>query len=210
MIRLLIADDFPLFVDGLKSRIAEERDMEVVAVVASGDEVIPSLMKHTVDVVILDISLPGKDGLQLLPEIKRRFRRVAVLFLTLHPAERFAVQAMKRGAAGYLTKEKAHREVIKAIRIVYRGQTYVDSEIARELVEEVRGRNKGMPHEDLSDREFEIFRLLASGKAPKQIADQLGLSPPTVYTYRVRILRKMGLITDLELIRYAMSNNLLS
>lgn len=209
MIRLLIAEDFPLFRDGLRARISEERDIKVIGEVSTGDDVIPALSEKDIDVLILDISLPGKDGLQLLPEIKRRFPHVAVLFLTLHPPETFAVRSMRMGAAGYLTKEKAHREVIKAIRVVHRGGAYVDAGLAEELLEEVRGKGNPLPHESLSDREFEVFRLLAQGKAPKQIAAQLKLGLPTVYTYRVRVLRKMGLTTDPELVRYAINNKLL-
>jgi DNA-binding NarL/FixJ family response regulator len=207
MIRVLVADDHPLFLDGLKSRLREESDIQVVAEAKTGTEVLRELRKKVVDVAILDISLPEKDGLVLMTEIRTEYPKLPVVFLTMHPVDQFGVQAMRSGASGYLTKETAHRDLVSAIRTVYNGGRHMDRRLADELLNEVV-RDRSEEEESLTQRELQILRLIASGLNPKKIAAQLKLSAPTVYTHRKRILRKIGVETDAQLVRFAISKNI--
>jgi DNA-binding NarL/FixJ family response regulator len=208
MTKLLIADDHVLIREGLKKILKEAPDMSVVCEAGDGRELFEGLKKHPVDVVILDISLPGKSGLELLKDIKQDYPQLPVLILSMHPEDRFAVRALKAGAAGYVTKEGAAQELILALRKVIQGRKYVSPTLAEKLATELDLASDRPPHESLSDREYQVLCLIASGKTVKEISGELFLSVSTVNTYRTRILEKMNMKTDAELIRYAIQNHL--
>lgn len=210
MIKILIADDFLLIREGLKKVIKREPDMAVVAEATNGGEVIRLLQKTEVDVVVLDISMPVRDGIDVLKDICKYFPSVAVLILTMHSEKKYAMRALMSGAAGYLTKEGAAREMIAAIRKVYEGGKYVSSELAEFLVESLRaGVNNAPKHNLLSDKEFQIMCKLASGERIKLISELLNITVSTVHTYKNRIFKKMGITSVPELTKYCISHNLL-
>lgn len=209
MIRIMIVDDHPLIREGLKTLLNAEKDMRVVAEAGSAGEAIDVLLRMDADVVILDISMPGKSGLDAIKEF-RRHSKAAILFLTIHPEKRYALRAFKAGASGYLTKESAPKELINAIRKVMRGEKYASERFSNELVFNLTELDKPVGHLALSDREFEVFLKLAAGKDVHEIAHELSLSEATVYSHRERILEKMNMNSLQELTRYAMEQGLLS
>ncbi len=208
MIRILIADDHPLVREGLKKILKEESDMDVRCEASNSQEVLQHLEQHSLDAVVMDISMPGKSGLDILKDIRQRFPKLPILFLSMHPADRFAVRALRLGAAGYLTKESAPRELVRAIRKVVQGGKYITKKVAEELALDVEAPREKPPHETLSDREFEILRLIASGKSVKDISEELSLSRHTVNTYRARVLEKMNMKSNVDLTQYAIRNGL--
>src|SRR6266849_5609089 len=167
MIKILIADDHPLVREGLKKILKDESDMEVQFEARNSQEVLEFIEGHDLDAVVMDISMPGKSGLDALKEIRQRFPKLPILFLSMHPEDRFAVRAIRLGAAGYLTKESAPRELVKAIRKVVRGGKYITQTVAEKLALEVEAAPEKPIHETLSDREFQILCLIASGKSVK-------------------------------------------
>ena len=207
MIKILIADDHALIREGLKKIIKTAPEMAVAAEAENADQVIESLEKNELDIVLLDISLPGKNGLELLKEIKFNRPKLPVLVLTMHPESRYGIQALKAGASGYLTKDSPPDELIVAIRKVAQGRKHVSPLLAEKLVFHLKG-DFEKTHEMLSDREFQVFRLIGTGKSARDIAEELNLSMSTVNTYRTRILQKMNLKTDAEIIRYAIQHKL--
>ncbi len=208
MIKILIADDHALVRRGLKQIISETRDMEVTGEASTGAEVIEKAAKNDYDVIVLDITMPGGNGLGILKQLKHDHPRLPVLVLSFHPEKQYAVRALRSGAAGYLTKERAPEEMIAALRTIARGKKYVTSSLAEKLVEAVGLEIDKPPHERLSDREFQVLRLIASGKRITEIAGDLFLSPKTVSTYRSRILLKTGMKTSAELTHYAVTHGL--
>jgi DNA-binding NarL/FixJ family response regulator len=160
------------------------------------------------DIVILDISMPGSSGFDILHDLKRLRPKLPILFLSMHPEEQFARRALKSGAAGYLTKESVPEELKEAVRRVLTGGRYVSATLAESLAYDLRGGAEKPIHELLSDREFQVLRMIASGKTVKEIADEIALSVKTVSTYRARVLEKTGMKTTAELIRYALQNHL--
>ena len=208
MIKILIADDHPLVREGLKKILKEESDMEVQCEARNTQEILQLLQQHSLDAVVMDISMPGKSGLDILGEIKHRFPRLPVLFLSMHPEDRFAVRAIRLGAAGYLTKESAPRELVRAIRKVVQGGKYITQAVAEKLALEVQSPGEKPLHESLSDREFQIMCLIASGRSVKEIASELSLSGHTVNTYRTRVLEKMSMKSNVDLTQYAIRNRL--
>lgn len=209
MLKVLIADDHTLIREGLKKILKTAQEITEVREAGNAREVIEEVKKGNLDVVILDISLPGKSGLDLLKDLKQDYPRLPVLMLSMHPEDRFAVRALKAGASGYVTKETAVDELIKAIRKVVQGRKYVSPTLAEKLALNLET-DTGKPiHENLSDREYQVLCLIASGKTVRQIAGELFLSMSTVNTYRARILEKMNMKTDAELIRYALQNQLI-
>ena len=209
MIRILVADDHPIVREGLKQIIADSHDMVVATEATDGQEVLNQVWKNEFDVVLLDISMPGRNGLDILKQLKSQKPRLAVLLLSVHPEEQYALRALKAGAAGYVTKDRAPEELISAIRAVASGKKYISPSLAQVLASTPGIAAAGPPHQLLSDREFSVLRLISAGKAKKAIAEELSLSPKTVSTYRARLLRKMGLKTDAEIVRYAIENQLL-
>ncbi|HET6266988.1 MAG TPA: response regulator transcription factor [Acidobacteriota bacterium] len=208
MIRILIADDHVLIREGLKKIIKEDSLMEVAAEAQDAREIFERLKQGKIDIVVLDLSLPGKNGLEILKDLKEQNPNLPVLILSMHPEDRFAVRALKAGASGYLTKESAAQELIKAIRHIVQGRKYVSPTLAENLALYLQEGTERPPHETLSDREYQILCLIAGGKTMKEIAQRLFLSISTVNTYRSRVLSKMNMKNDADLIRYAVQNRL--
>ena len=208
MIRILIADDHPIVRQGFKQVLSETADLVVADEAGNGQEVLSLVARRDYDVILLDISMPGKNGLEVLKELKAVNPRIPVLILSIYPEEQYAIRALKAGASGYLTKASAPDELISAIRKVSRGGKYISSSLAEKLAYEVGGDAGKAPHETLSDREYQILLLIASGKTVSDIAGEMCLSVKTVSTYRSRILDKMKMKNNAELTTYAIRNKL--
>ena len=208
MIRVLIADDHAVFRRGLKETLGDAFTKVSLGEAQTAQETLESVRKHDWQIVILDISMPGKSGLDILDELKRLRPRLPVLLLSMHPEEQFARRALRAGAAGYLSKESVPGELRVAVQRVLAGGRYVSTTLAEKLAYDL-GKAADTPvHELLSGREFQVLRMIASGKTVKQIADEIALSVKTVSTYRGRILEKTGTKTTAGLIRYALQNHL--
>lgn len=210
MIKVLIADDHPIVRRGLRQILEESSEMLVGAEVGTAPDVMAAVLAERWNVIVLDISLPGGNGIDLVREIKKERPDARVLILTAHPEEQYAVRAIKAGAAGFLTKESAPDKLLEATRKIAQGGRYVSAELAETLASLLAGDSEGAPHERLSDREFEILKLLGSGKTVSEVAAGLGLSVKTVSTHRVRMLKKMDMKTNAELTHYAIKNGLVS
>jgi two-component system invasion response regulator UvrY len=208
MIRILIADDHKLVRDGLRQILANVPDFEVVAEAASGDEVLALIKAGESDLVLLDMSMPGLSGINLIKRLKLERPKQRILVLSMHGERQYAARALKAGASGYLTKDSASEQLVGAIRKVAGGGVYITEAAAQSLVESTGDRQQS-PHALLSDREFEIFRLIAAGLGPTEIGDRLNLSVKTVSTHKTRILQKMNLGNTAELVRYALEHDLL-
>lgn len=208
MIKILIADDHPIVRKGLKEIIEETPGMKVVDEASNGQEVLEKVFKKDINVVLLDISMPGRSGLDILRDMKRQKPKLVVLVLSMHPEEQYAVQALKEGASGYLTKKSAPDELLTALRKVSSGGKYVSSSLAEKLAYALEKDGEKPPHETLSVREYEVMRMISSGKTVTEIARELFLSPKTISTYRARILEKMRMKNNAQLVRYAIKNRL--
>jgi len=208
VIRVLVADDHAIVRRGLKLILSEEFERVVVGEAQNGKELIEQIEKDDWEVVVLDITMPGRSGLDLLKEIKRLRPQLPVLILSMHSEDQFAVRAFKAGAAGYMTKEKAPEELVKAIKKVLAGGKYVSATLAETLVSGLEADTDKPAYESLSDREYQVLRMIASGKTVKEIADELSLSMKTISTYRTRILEKLRMRTNAELTYYALANKL--
>ena len=208
MIRVLIVDDHTILRRGLSQIISETNDMEVGGEAESGAQAIKLARAENFDVVLLDISMPDRNGMDTLKQLKKEKPKLAVLMLSMHPEEHYAMRALKAGASGYLTKQSAPALLVTAIRQVASGRKYVSSDLAEELARTV-GDDSGRPrHETLSDREYETLRLMASGKTLTEIAVEMSLSVKTVSVYRARLLEKMQLKNNAELTYYALKHKL--
>lgn len=208
MIKILIADDHAVVRRGLRQIINDEPDFEVVAEAQNGQEVMDKIEKSNCDVVVLDITMPDKNGLVVLQEVKAARPRLPILILSMHPEDQFALRALKLGASGYLTKESAPEELVGALRKVTSGGKYISSSLAEQLVSEISSDSPRPSPERLSEREFQVLRMIAQGKTISQIAEDMGLSVKTVSTYRTRLLLKMKMKTNAELVRYAVQHGL--
>jgi two-component system invasion response regulator UvrY len=208
MIRILIADDHPIVRRGLKQILAEEPDLAVPGEAQNGQEVLQLLSQQEWDVLVLDINMPGRSGLEVLQEVKDRKPNLPVLIMSIHSDEQFGVRALKAGAAAYLTKESAPEELVKAIRKLHMGGKYVSPSLGEQLISDLQSGTHRFPHDALSNRENEILCLIASGKTVTEIAEHLVLSVKTVSTYRARVLEKMSMRTNAELMHYAMQHRL--
>jgi DNA-binding NarL/FixJ family response regulator len=206
--RVLIADDHAVFRRGLKETLAEAFPKVTFGEASTAQETLDHARRQDWDVAILDISMPGKSGLDILDDLKRLRPRLPILLLSMHPEQQFARRALKAGAAGYLTKDGVPEELKEAIKKIVGGGRYVSATLAERLAVELRDESDLPLHELLSDREFQVLRMIASGKTVKEIADELSLSVKTVSTYRARILEKTGMKTNAELIRYALHSQL--
>lgn len=206
--RILIADDHAVFRRGLKETLVEAFSKVTFGEANSAQETLELVRRHDWDVVVLDISMPGKSGLDILNDLKHLRPKLPILLLSMHPEEQFARRALKSGAAGYLTKESVPEELKKAVNKVILGGRYVSANLAEKLAVGLSQGADRPIHELLSDREFQVLRMIASGKTIKQIADEIALSVKTVSTYRARILEKTGMQTNAELIRYALQSQL--
>lgn len=208
MIRILIADDHALVREGLKKIVEGDAQMKMVGEARNGEEMLRLVRKTPCDLAVMDISMPGRNGLDLLRALKAERPNLPLLVLTVHPEDQYAVRVLKMGAAGYLTKESAPAELIRAIRKIAGGGRYVSESLAERLACDLGADTGRPPHERLSDREYQVVRLMASGKAMKEIAGELSLSIKTVSMYRGRALSKLGLKNNAELIRYAVEQRL--
>ena len=208
MTRVLLVDDHAVVRQGLKQVLAESLPDATFGDASNADEALRMVRTANWDIVVLDISLPGKSGIEALKELRAAHPRLPVLVLSMHPEEQFAVRALKAGAAGYVTKRTAARDVVAAVRKVLSGGRYVSPSLAERLAAQTQAGSVDTPHETLSDREYQVFRLLAMGKTVKQIGKELDLSPQTVSTHRTHILEKMGMQSNAELIQYAIQNQI--
>lgn len=206
--RILIADDHAVFRRGLKETLTEAFPRATFAEARTAQEALELVRQRSWEILVLDISMPGKSGLDILQEVKSLQPRLPVLFLSMHPEEQYARRALRSGAAGYLTKESVPDELKAAVRKVAAGGKYVSVALAERLAADLGRRTDAPAHELLSDREFQVLLMIASGKTVKDIADELALSVKTVSTHRARILEKTGLRTTAELIRYALKAQL--
>jgi DNA-binding NarL/FixJ family response regulator len=209
MIKVFITDDHSLIREGFKKLLKDEMDINVVGEAGNAGDAMDYVLNNDLDVVILDLNLPDKSGLDLLKEIKVLKPGLKILILSMHPEDRFALRVLRAGASGYITKESAGEELVKAIRKVYNGGKYVSESLAEMLAFEVQGGTDKPIHEILSDREFQVLQLISSGKTLAEIADMLSLAVTTVSTYRSRILEKLNLHSNADLIHYAITNKLL-
>jgi DNA-binding NarL/FixJ family response regulator len=209
MTRIAIADDHAVVRRGLRQIVSEAPGLSVVGEAASADELLTVLRSRAVDIVVLDLSLGLRDGIDALKHVKSEFPRLPVIILSMHPADLFAVRSLRAGASGYVEKEAAPEELVAAIRQIAAGGTYVSAEIAQQIAAGVtRGDAAILPHERLSDREFEIFRLLGAGMSVTAISRALNLSVKTVSTHRTRILAKTGLRDNADMVEYVIAHGL--
>jgi two-component system, NarL family, invasion response regulator UvrY len=208
LIKVLIADDHAIVRRGLRQILAETSDIVVGGEAASAAEVLLMARAERWDAVILDVTLPGGSGMDVLADLRRERPALPVLILTVHSEDQYAVRAIRGGAAGFLTKETAPERLVDAVRKIAAGGRYVSPEVAEKLASFVSTDERGAPHERLSNREFEILKMIASGKAVSQIALELSLSVKTVSTHRARMLKKMEMRTNAELVHYAIRNRL--
>jgi len=208
MIRVLVADDHAIVRSGLRRILDQTSDIAVEGEAASSAELWPLVCEGRWDAVVLDVNLPGRSGLEMLADIKRERPELPVLILTVYSEEQYAVRALKAGAAGFLTKESAPEKLIEAVRKIAQGGRFITPEVADRLAVSVARGKEGPPHESLSDREFQILKMIASGKTVSQIGVELSLSVKTISTHRTRILKKMKMKTNAELTHYAIRNQL--
>ena len=209
MIKILIADDHPVVRRGLKQILSDEPDMAVPGEARDAREVLDLVEKGGWDIVILDITMPGRSGLDVLRELKQKYPKLPVLVLSIHPEDQYAVRALKTGAAGYLTKESAPEELVKAIRRILNRGKYVSTSLAERLAFDLEAGDGKAIHLRLSNREYQIMLMIAAGKRLSDIADELTLSVKTISTYRARILEKMNFKNNAEITHYAIKNMLI-
>ncbi|CAG0984513.1 Oxygen regulatory protein NreC [Geobacteraceae bacterium] len=209
MLKIIIADDHGIFREGLKQVIAGTANMTVTDEAADGTELLAKLRTNDYDLVILDISLPGRSGLEILTEIKGIRPKLPVLILSMHPEEQYALRALKSGASGYLTKGSSSQELIEALQKIALGKKYVSASMAEMLASRIGSDSDGALHERLSDREFQVMRMIAAGVTPRKIAAELLVGIKTVNTYRVRVLQKMEMKCNADLTRYAIQHKLM-
>ncbi len=209
MIKILIADDHAIVREGLKQIVAEEKDMLVAGEAGNANEMFDLLKKEKFAIIILDISMPGRSGLEALKFLKKNYPEVPTLILSMFSEEQYGLRALKAGAAGYLKKVSAPTELISAIRKIVSGGKYINQSLAERLADEYDSDRKERMHDKLSNREYQIMCLIASGKSAEEIALDLSISINTVYSYRNRILEKMHLKSNVELTQYALQNKLI-
>lgn len=210
MIRILVADDHAIVRRGLRQIVADESDMEVVGEAQTAQKILDLARQEEWDVIVLNISMPGRGGFEALKALKQTHSKRPVLVLSMYPEDQFAVRAFRAGAAGYMTKESAPEELVQAIRKVVRGGKYVSPSLAEKLAAELGEYAERPPHEALSEREYHVLCLLASGKTVTQIAAEMSLSVKTISTYRARLLEKMRMKTNAEVTRYAIEHRLVA
>ena len=208
-VRVLIADDHPVVRQGLKMMLSNDPEVDVVGEARDGDEAFDMAHKVDWDVAVLDYSMPGRGGVELLSDVKHDYPDKPVLIMSIYPEDPHGLRALKAGAAGYITKESAGDELTAAVKKVASGGRYISSTLAEKLALRLTPEQERPPHERLSDREYRVMWLLASGRTLHQIAEEMRLSPSTVSTYRGRILKKLGLHTNVDLVHYAMKYRLI-
>jgi DNA-binding NarL/FixJ family response regulator len=209
MIRIFITDDHSLIREGLKKIINDEKDISIIGEAGNAKDTMSFVLSKNIDILILDLNLPDKNGLDLLKELKSLKPELKILILSMHPEDRFAMRVLRAGASGYITKESVGEELVRAIRKVYNGGKYVSESLAEMLAFEIQGGGDKPIHEILSDREFQVLQMIASGKTLAEISEALSLAVTTISTYRARVLEKLNLHSNAELIHYAITNKLL-
>jgi len=208
MIRIVIADDHTIVREGLKQILSAAGDLAVIGEAQNGREVLERVRGLDFEVLLLDMSMPGKSGIELIKQVRAEKPKLRILVLSMHEEEQYAVRAIKAGAAGYLTKDSASAQLVSAIRKVAGGGAFITDSVAQQLALGAMPQTQGPPHSALSDREFQVFRELVSGKAVSEIAAELNLSVKTVSTHKARIMQKMNMSNPAELIRYAIYHRL--
>jgi len=208
MKRLLIADDHPVVREGLKKVFEREPSFRILGEARTGQEVINKVRKNEFDLVLMDITMPGKNWLEVLKELKAEFPKLPVLIVSMHKEDEYVLRALKAGAAGYLNKDSVITELVTAVKKISQGGRYISPELAEKVLFKLDQDLEQLPHKALSDREYEVLCLIAEGKSTKEIARDLFISENTVGTYRTRILEKMRMRTTAELIRYALKHDL--
>ena len=208
-VRVLIADDHPVVRQGLKMMLSSDPEVNVVGEARDGDEALDMVHNLDWDVAVLDYSMPGRGGVDLLAAVKHDYPERPVLILSIYPEDPHGMRALKAGAAGYITKESAAEELTAAVKKVVKGGRYVSPALAEKLAARLTPEQDRPPHERLSDREYRVMWLLASGRSLQQIAEEMHLSPSTVSTYRGRILKKLSLSSNVDLVHYAMKHRLI-
>ncbi|MEI9944297.1 MAG: response regulator transcription factor [Chitinophagaceae bacterium] len=209
MLKILIADDHAIVRKGLKQILIDEYPSAQVGEVEDAEGLLTEVINHEWDMVICDMNMPGRSGLDALSQIKQAAPQLPVLIMSMYPEDQYALRVLKAGAAGYLGKDTIHENIIKAVQTLQLGKKFITPSIAEKLAAALGDDTHLQPHESLSDREFDVFKLLASGKSVSEIAAQLSLSTTTVSTYRSRIMEKMGLKSNAELTRYALEKQLI-
>ncbi len=210
MIRVIITDDHPIVRQGIRQILEDDRDQRfgVIDEAADSSSLLEMVLHNEYDVILLDISLPGRSGLDILPDLRKRSPGTKVIMLSMYPEEQYALKAVKTGASGYLTKASAPEELISAVIKVSNGERYITAGLAEIIAQSFIDGTGGQPHDILSARELEVIKLLASGHKLNSIAEVLAVSPKTISTYRSRIMEKLNLKTTAEIIRYALNNDL--
>jgi two-component system, NarL family, invasion response regulator UvrY len=209
MLRILIADDHAIIRKGLRQILLEEYPSAIIEEVGDAESAINKTITNNWDIIICDLSMPGRSGLDVVQHVKQNFPKLPVLILSIHPEEQYAIRALKAGAAGYLSKDAATEELVKAVQKILQGRKYISTSLAEIMASELDQDGTKLPHELLSDREFHVFKLIAGGKGVTEIAENLSLSITTVSTYRARILEKMDIKTNADMTRYALENKLI-
>ncbi|WP_431210192.1 response regulator [Puia sp. P3] len=208
-IKILIADDHEVVRQGLERILQKEYPNALIECVSDGRDIVNKVLQSEWDLVISDLSMPGKTGIEALEDIRKHYQKLPVLILTMHPEEQYAMRALRAGASGYLSKSMDSTELITATRRVLMGRRYITPSLAEKLSDLIYGPSQDLPHENLSNREFEVMKLLAKGVSLIEIGRTLSVTPTTVSTYRTRILHKMNLANNSELTRYAIANHLI-
>lgn len=209
MIEILIADDHPIIREGLKQILKTSPDIVIKGEASNGNEVLKLLKINKYDLILLDLSLPKKNGIEVLKEIRKKLPKLPILILSIHSDEHFIIEALRSGASGYVTKDSIPEELILAIKNVYNGQTYINQKVAEKLINKIKFYKGQLPHNLLSPREYQVMIKIGQGKSLKEISEELSLSVKTISTYRTRILEKMDLKTNAQIIKYVIENNLL-
>lgn len=209
MIKILMADDHAIVREGLKQIVAEESDMKVTGEASNADDVFEILKTNNFDIAIIDINMPGKSGLDVLKDLKVQLPKLPVLILSMYGEEQYGIRALKAGASGYLRKASAPNELVAAIRKIVSGGKYISEQLAENLADTVDDSYNKLPHENLSDREYEVMCKIASGESAEKISDDLSISIHTFYTYRNRIFEKMRMKSNVELTQYVINNKLI-
>jgi two-component system, NarL family, invasion response regulator UvrY len=205
--KILVVDDHAIFREGLKRILSEEFEAATFGEAGNATEALEQIWKQKWDLILLDIAMHGRTGLDVLKEIRSSGSRIPVLILSAHPEEQYAVRVLKAGAAGYMTKESASRELCQAVRKLLNGGKYISAGVAEHLATEIQSRGND-PHESLSNREYQVMLLIAAGRVPKEIGQELSLSTKTISTYRSRILEKLKLRNNAEIMRYVVDRKL--
>lgn len=210
MKKILIVDDHPIVRDGLKQILGQSADLVVSGEAGNADEALALVRDSDFDLVVLDITLPGRTGIDLLRDLRRERPTLPVLMLSIHPEDELGIRAVKAGASGFLSKECASDDLVRAIQLIVAGNKYISRALADRLIEEIQRDTNRPPHEQLSDREYEVMSLIATGSSMKEVAAALSLSKSTVSTYRARILDKLNVKSNAEITRYAIHHGLVN